>query len=302
MKKIAVVVFVYNRPVHTEKLFESILKYKNYKKFKYFIFSDFAKTNSDIKKMKDVRNICRNFKKKTNCTIVNNNKNKGLYKSVIVGVSKVLKNNKYAIILEDDLIVLPKFFDYMIKGIYKYLNNNKVLQVTGYSYPIINKKNQIFFSTLTSCWGWAVDSKKWSNFLTFIKNRKKLDQIYKELRTNQDLKRKFNYNNTFDYFGLLTKQFKHKVSSWGILFYLFSFYNQFYTLYPGQSLILNEGFDGSGSHNSTSNLFNNSKSNLSYKQFKFPKAVSPSNNHKIEIEFFFKKKLSKINKLINLFK
>jgi hypothetical protein len=40
------------------------------------------------------------------------------------------------------------------------------------------------------------------------------------------------------------------VSSWAILFYFHAFTNGYLTIYPPASLIINGGFDGSGTHGS----------------------------------------------------
>ena len=55
---------------------------------------------------------------------------------------------------------------------------------------------------------------------------------------------------------MLEKSLNNKVNSWGIIFYLYLFINKKLTLFPNQSLVKNEGFDGSGNHKSKNNSFN----------------------------------------------
>jgi hypothetical protein len=55
---------------------------------------------------------------------------------------------------------------------------------------------------------------------------------------------------------MLKKQMSSQFNSWGVLFYLFSFHKKFLNLFPPFTLVENRGFDGSGSHKSTSNVFN----------------------------------------------
>jgi hypothetical protein len=98
---------------------------------------------------------------------------------------------------------------------------------------------------------------------------------------------------------MLEKFFKKKVNSWGIIFYLYLFINKKLTLFPNMSLVQNNGFDGSGNHQSKSNYFN--------KEFEiinsgnFPKKVLSCKLSKNKVENFFYNNLTLYGKIRNKF-
>ena len=114
MKNLApIVLFTYNKLDTLKKTVQHLKKNKLARKSNIFIYSDFYKTNVDkiyvLKVRKYLREI-QGFKKKK---IILRNKNYGLAKNIVNGVSEVMKNHNKAIILEDDILVSKYFLDYM---------------------------------------------------------------------------------------------------------------------------------------------------------------------------------------------
>ena len=294
----AVIIILYNRPIHTLRLFESIIKAKNYNKFNFKIFCDGPKNLSDQNKIKKIKKIIHQFKNQINLNLCFRKKNLGLKKNIIMSLNYVFKSHDKAIILEDDLVLNKNFFIFMSKALQKYKNSKKIFQISGYSYPIKNTKYHYFLS-LTSCWGWGITSQNWKDFSNFYSNENMLLSSYKKIKQSKKLKSNFNYKNTYNYFSMLENNFKNKINSWGIVFYLYLFLNQKLTLFPNASLIKNNGFDGTGNHKSKNNLFNSDVKNINLDNF--PNKIVESSIHRLKVENFFKKNLSlyaKIKKII----
>jgi len=296
-----VAIFTFNRPEHTLNLLQSIVNSKFSKKTKFYIFSDNYKKKGDKKKVKQVRFILNSFKKKINISIIKYKKNKGLYNSVIYGVNKILKKFSKIIVLEDDLVIKKNFFNYMNKSLDYYKNNNKIVQISGYSYPFDYKTNSAYFLTLSSCWGWGIHKKNWVDFINFISKKGNITSVYNELFKLKEMKKNFNFNGTFNYLGILEKQLTSKVSSWGILFYLFCFYKKKLILYPPVSLVKNYGFDGSGHHKSYSSFFNEENKKRKLSKIIYPKQIIVNKKILTKIQFFFINKLSYLSKIKNFF-
>ena len=296
-----VAIFVFNRPLHTLNLLESIINSKDSKKIKFYIFSDNYKNTEDKKKVDEVRSCINSYKKKINISVIKYKKNKGLYNSVIYGVSTILKKFSKIIVLEDDLVIKNFFFNYMNKSLDLYKNNNKVVQISGYSYPFDCKTNNAYFLTLSSCWGWGIHKKSWVDFINFISKKDNIISVYNELSKSREMKKNFNFNGTFNYLGILEKQLTSKVSSWGILFYLFCFYKKKLILYPPVSLVKNYGFDGSGHHKSYSSFFNEENKKRKLSKIIYPKQIITNKKNLTKIQLFFKKKLSYLSKIKNFF-
>ena len=294
MNKFPIVLTVYNRPYHVECTLDSLLKCDGLSNFKLYIFSDGPKDKNQIKKVNQVRKLIQKYKNKMSISIINRKENFGLLKNITESLDFIFSKFDKAIVIEDDLIFDKKFLKFMKKSIIKYQKSKKILQVSGYSYPLENIKNP-YFAKLSSCWGWAICSDKWVKFRKFLKNRNDQLDEYIKIKESKKLKYLFNYNGSFNYLSMLRNHFNNKVNSWGIIFYLYLFKTNSFCFFPPRSFIKNIGFDGTGNHNSKSNLFNSNKS--SDLSFKYPKKVYSSNKVKQEIKIFFKKDLSIIGKL-----
>ncbi len=301
MKFAPIVVFTYNRLSHTKKLLFSLSECEDFNKSKLFIYADgFKKDNlKDKKKVLEVKKELKKFKRKyKNTSIIYAKKNFGLYKNLTNGISKILAKYPRAIILEDDLVLDKNFINYMNKSLVIYEKNRRVLQITGYCYPVNYKKKNAYFLNLTSCWGWATWRNRWFEFIDFVRNKSLIDEIYKKIQTNPKLKYDFNIQGSFNYFNLLRKQINSNFNSWGVLFYLFSFYKKNLNLFPPYNLVNNIGFDGSGAHKSTSNIFNSQKKKIS-KTIVYPKILKKDDKMLESISYFLNKELNFINKIVN---
>lgn len=285
-----VIIILYNRPLHTKKLLDSITKNKNYKNFKFYIFCDGPKKKEDISKINKIKILTNNFKKKCNVEHFFRTKNIGLIQNMTKSINLVLKKNNKAIILEDDLILNKYFFDFMDNALLKYKYNRKVFQISGYSYPVKSSDDFHYFLPLTSCWGWGITSKNWNNFFKFLNNKKLIINNYLKIKKSKSLIDRFNFNKSYDYFSMLENSLNRKINSWGIIFYLYLFVNNKITLFPHRSLVKNRGFDGSGSHKSKNNVFNTKFSNI--KKYKYPKVSKDFSSTNVEVVKFFKSHLS----------
>lgn len=289
-----IIIILYNRPKHTLELMKSISKAYNCKKYKFFIYCDGPKNVSDKYKIIEIQKILKNFKNNLDLKLNFRKKNIGLLGNIMNSISSVLKKYDKAIILEDDLILNQNFFLFMDTALNKYKNSSKILQISGYSYPIYNKKSH-YFLPLTSCWGWGITKKNWFLFMKFYKNFKLLKAHYYEIKKSKKLKNRFNFNDSYNYFHMLDNFFKKKVNSWGIIFYLYLFTENKISLFPHRSLIKNNGFDGSGNHKSKSDVFN-TNFNLDQKG-SFPNKIIVKNIIINKVELFFKKNLTMYAKI-----
>lgn len=295
-KKIPVIIILYNRPLHTKKLLDSIIKAKNYNNFKFYIYCDGPKNNSDKIKIFEIKKILKQYQSFLKFDSTFRNKNIGLLKNITKSLNLILKKFDKAIILEDDLILSNNFFCFMKRSLIKFQNNKNILQISGYSYPIKNNSSHYFLS-LTSCWGWAISSKNWNNFYKFLNNNKLIEKQYQIIKASKMKIKEFNYNNSYNYYSMLRKFFKKEINSWGIIFYLYLFINKKLTVFPSSSLVKNNGFDGTGNHKSKNNLFNSEFKNIKLKNF--PNKIIESSIHRSKVENFFNKNLSLYAKIKN---
>ena len=235
MKNYPIAIFCYNRPDHLKKLFSSILKSENYKKFKFYFFCDGSKENIlDKKKCFSVLKLVKKFNGKKK--IIIRNKNLGLSKNIISGLNYLFKEKKYkaAIVIEDDLEIGFNSLTFLNDSLTFHKTNTKIGSVTAYSYVNNSKKlksinNFLTYRHCSWCWGtWSRVWNKinWSNYtLSKFKRRKFTD-------------------GGFDLPIMLKAQKLKLINSWAIRFNLFCYNNNLLSLAPRYSIIKNEILSG----------------------------------------------------------
>lgn len=241
-----VVLFVYNRLDHTMNVIDSLKKNQLSEKTDLFVFSDAAKNEKASEAVKSVREYLResdwkdSFRK---VTIVEAEKNKGLAKSIIGGVTDVLKEYGKVIVLEDDLVLSPYFLKYMNGALDYYQNVSDVWSISGYSFPMKSLKNyphDVFYSYRGTSWGWATWLDRWEKTDWEVKD-------YAKLMSDKEMQKQFNRGGN-DLTGMMTAQMEGRINSWAIRWVFAQSNLNMYTIYPKNSYILNDGCDGSGTH------------------------------------------------------
>jgi hypothetical protein len=243
-----IALFVYNRPQHARQTVEALQKNALAMHSDLIIFSDAPKTNIHKPAVDEVRQYLVKITGFKSITIIERDENFGLAKSIIEGVTKIVDECGRVIVMEDDLIVSPYFLEYMNNALNKYEYEEKIVQVSGYMFPVrLDIKEDALFLPLTTSWGWATWKRAWDLFDPDAKD-------YIHIKADSALKKMFNLGGTYDYFSMLEAQLAGKIDSWAIRWYLSTFMYKGLVLYPKTSLVSNEGFDGSGTHGDYSNI------------------------------------------------
>lgn len=238
-----IVLFVYNRPNHTQRTVNALKNNILAEQSDLFIFSDGPKKETDIEKVNEVRQYIQQITGFNSVNIRIKERNYGLAKSVVEGVTEVIEKYGKVIVLEDDLITHRYFLKYMNDGLNIYQDNPKVYSISGYSYLRKNLKEQdTYFLKINSSWSWATWLDRWKKYDTYCEG-------WEKLRNSSSLRKEFDYDFSYPFYRLINLQLKYKqIDSWAIKWYWTTFINGGLTLYPQISLVHNSGFDGSGVH------------------------------------------------------
>lgn len=251
MKLAPIVLFVYNRLNHTKETLTALKNNELAKQSKLIIYSDGAKTSMDFDKVQEVRNYIKTVNGFDSVKIIERETNLGLAKSIIGGVTEVIKKYGSVIVLEDDLITTKDFLTYMNKGLEAHKANKQIYSITGSNYlnniPSDYKEDTFLFYRACS-WGWATWEDRWNKVDWEVK------KFSKFIHNRQEVK-KFNRGGD-DLSDTLTAYMKGKINVWAIRWSFCHYENNAFCLYPVTSKIENIGFDGSGIHcNETTNSF-----------------------------------------------
>tara|TARA_Y100000294_G_scaffold163984_1_gene170363 strand:- start:612 stop:1517 length:906 start_codon:yes stop_codon:yes gene_type:complete len=240
-----IVVFTYNRPEHTLRAFNALLKNPLANESDIIIYSDSAKTANHNKAVDEVRSFLSEITGFRSKKVIHRDNNFGLAESIIQGVTGVLQESEKVIVLEDDMVVSPYFLEYMNEALDQFVDDNRVISVHGYVYPVDIKLPEAFFLPGADCWGWATWRRGWEIFNP--NGQYLLDELVR-----RHLIQEFDYNGAYPFSNMLKAQVKGENDSWAIRWHASAFLAGKLTLYPGRSLVHNSGNDGSGIHCGTS--------------------------------------------------
>lgn len=248
-KNAPVVLFVYNRPEHTQKTLECLQRNELAEKTDLYIFSDAPKNKKQEKKVNEVRKIIHQVSGFQAVNIVEAEKNRGLANSVITGVTDVIEKYGKVIVLEDDILTSKCFLKFMNDALDFYADQSKIWSLSGYGFPIDIPeyyKYSIYLSYRASSWGWATWKDRWNtidwNIEDYNSYKYSISKIFHFCKGGTDLDK------------LLRYQMSGKIDSWAVRWcYNQSFQNK-YTVYPVKSLATSIGTDGSGTHCDTTSV------------------------------------------------
>jgi SAM-dependent methyltransferase len=142
----------------------------------------------------------------------------------------------------------------MNDGLWKYQEDEQVISIHGYIYPLEQTLPETFFLKGADCWGWATWKRGWDLFES--DGQSLLDELKR-----QKLTRLFDLDGSYPYTKMLQDQILGRNNSWAIRWYASAFLKDKLTLYPGRSLVHNIGLDGSGIHCSVTSDFSSKLAN-----------------------------------------
>jgi hypothetical protein len=239
-----VALFVYNRPHHTLKIIDALKRNDLAENTELFIFADGPRSNAsaeDLEKINSVRKIASETKgfKKVHLEFAAHNK--GLAASLVQGISKVLENSEVIIVVEDDILCSRYFLSYCNTSLEKYKDEERVMSISGFSFPLKIKNNRSYFIRTGPCWGWATWARAWKHFSSDAAG------MWTEI-TSKNLQNEFDFGGNHTYTQMLKLQSEGKINSWAICWYASIFLMDGVILCPAKSLTKNIGMDGSGTN------------------------------------------------------
>ena len=243
-----IALFVYNRLSHTRLTVEALQRNKHAPESDLIVYSDAPKTADQREAVNEVRDYFKGLKGFKTVRLVERDENHGLMRSIISGVSDVVAEYGKIIVMEDDLVSSPYFLQYMNDALDFYVDEERVISIHGYCYPVSGRLPPTFFLRGADCWGWATWERGWALF------SQDGPELLRQLLRNK-LSKEFDLDGAYPYTRMLRRQIEGKNRSWAILWYASAFLLDKLTLYPGRSLICNIGNDNSGTHSICSTSF-----------------------------------------------
>lgn len=237
--RIAIVVVAYNRPKPLERLLESIKKanFGGNKNIPLIISIDYSEKE-------DCLNVANDFNWAYGPKeVIFHPKRLGL-KEHVLSCGDISSRFDGVILLEDDLIVSPNFYNYIIQADSFFEFDDRIAGIALYSYrynefsglpfEALDDGYDNYFMQVPCSWGQFWSKKQWSGFSTF------LESPYSQITLGDTLPED------------VIKNWPNN-SSWKRLFYKYLVSKSIYFVYPRIALCTNMGYQGTH-HSSDSNI------------------------------------------------
>lgn len=242
-----IVLFAFNRLEPLKACVASLLKNTEAMETDLIVFVDGHRANKEgeAEKVKNVRQFVRSITGFKSVETHFSEVNKGLANSIIGGVTEVFNKYGRVIVLEDDLYVAPTFLSYMNTMLTAYKNDERIMQVSGYSSLIRHPERyhcDHYLSGRAHSWSWGTWKDRWQTVDWEVKD-------FEELEANKNLQRAFcKYGS--DLFGMLKAWKYGRNNSWYIRFDYSMHKQGRYCIAPIRSLVRNDGFGPEATHTS----------------------------------------------------
>lgn len=166
---IPIILFAYARPDH---LLETIGCLRQNDVPLIYAFSDGPRKPRDALAVAEVRSILRSIDW-CELKLCERETNLGLGRSILTGVTEVLRKHETAIVFEDDLVSVPGTYAYLCEALRSYEDDNRVMSVTGWTHPIITPSDvtdQPYFDGRGESLVWGTWGRAWSGMESTAKS------------------------------------------------------------------------------------------------------------------------------------
>jgi len=242
-----IVLFVYNRPWHTQQTVKALQKCELAAESNLYIFADGPKEEASREvqqKIAEVRQYIHTIDGFKSIHIQESPSNKGLANSVIQGVSEIIKKQGKVIVVEDDIVAHPFFLRFMNEALERYGNTKQIFAISAtmerFHVPS-NYKKDVFLTYRFGSWGWATWADRWNsvNWNT---------DHYPIIRHPTSKQIEHFCKGGDDLWPMLLAQAKGEIDSWAIRMGYNMSLDKRLCLRPISSFVKNIGMDGSGIH------------------------------------------------------
>lgn len=226
--KIAIICVGYNRILALKRLLESLLHAKYPQNDIPLLISIDCSGNLEL------YDYVRNFNWIHGTKYINIQKERLGLKNHIFQCASLTKYFKGVIILEDDLLISPYFYQYSLACLEKYKDNEKIAGISLYAeetngfvgLPFQPLQNQydVFAWQKTCSWGEIWNERMWDAFMSWLSN----------------------WNEDFRHIDM-PKRIKNWTRAWSKYYYAYMIMNDKYFIYPYRSLSTNCN-DAGGEH------------------------------------------------------
>ncbi|TRU44882.1 MAG: glycosyltransferase family 2 protein [Microcystis aeruginosa Ma_QC_Ch_20071001_S25] len=237
---------IFNRPDTTARVFEAI---RQAKPPKLLVVADGLRPDraDDIEKCKAARAIIDGVD--WDCEVLTNysDVNLGCKSRVSSGLNWVFDTVEEAIILEDDCLPHPSFFQFCEELLEYYRHDQRIMVISGDNFQFGRKRTEYsyYFSRYNHIWGWASWRRAWQYYDLKMK-------LWQEISDGSWLESILGETQAVKYWTkIFQTAYDNKVDSWDYGWTFACWIQNGLTILPNVNLVSNIGFGADATHTST---------------------------------------------------
>lgn len=234
----------FNRPNVTRRVFEVI---RAARPPRLYVAADGPREGhpTDVERCAEARRIATDVDWPCTVKTLFSPVNLGCRLGPIAGIDWLFKNEEEGIILEDDVLPLPGFFDYCDILLDRYRHDERVGVISGYN-PVsgyFKPRDSYFFSTHMFMWGWATWRRAWGCYDSELR-------MWPAWRDQGGLRLVSGCSKPFErkYRRLLNRSFEGGVDWWDYQWVFTCWYHQMVGALPARNQIHYLGFGEEATH------------------------------------------------------
>lgn len=242
MTKVPVLFCIFNRPEVSVMAFQSI---KQYKPDRLYISADGPRPSNkgEVELCEQTRQAVLNeIDWPCDVKTLFRKENLGCAKSMYTGISWFFEQEKWGVIIEDDVIVAQDYFKLCEKLLPRYANEVRIMEISAENhFPESFYFNTYLYSQDFYCWGWATWARAWKRMdmkMTAWPNIS-IWFLIKKFGLFRGLMMKHYWSGTYNHIETST--------SWATRWFFSIIVNNGLCILPGNNLSINIGMDG-GAH------------------------------------------------------
>lgn len=234
-----VLLLVFNRPDLLLRLINSVEKVRPKN---IYVACDGPRNDIDRAKIEEIKNIIQDISWNPTVHTLFRESNLTTYKAIPSALDWFFEYENEGIILEDDCIPDPTFFEFCEENLNKYRENTRILTISGNN--IQNESfgdGSYYFSHVPHIWGWATWKRAWNLFDFEMKT-------YPNFKKNNSLPLFFKDKKVQKRLLQIFQKAYNGQNIWDFKLTYMHFIHDGYSIIPHNNLVTNIGFDERATH------------------------------------------------------
>jgi hypothetical protein len=250
--EVPIALFAFNRPDVTRRMFEAIARARPNR---LFLIADGPRTDrpGEAEACAEVRQIISAVN--WTCDVATNfsPRNMGCGLRMSSGIDWVFKNVDEAILIEDDCVPTPQFFEFCRSMLERYRHDTRIGMISGTNCMShrADFPGSYFFSRYPQIWGWATWRRSWAFYdhsmtkLEVAKEKRLIESV-----TEDESLARF-------WYSVFENVQSGRIDTWDYQLFFASFCNSWLNIIPSKNLVTNIGDGLHATHRKDDSEFTN---------------------------------------------